>query len=559
MLRRDRQALERGLEISHHRGIAGVAEVEAVGERPGPTADAGHVAGRLGHRVASAQLRVALAPVGIASDGERQPQGAPRVGADHDRVGLAGPEPGPPLHLAVVVAEQVLARAQVEASQQGQERWARVRMLGAMLVGRRRRAPSRGSLHVPGGGDRLDRAVDHQLFLPADAIARVPGGAPDHARSRAGRDRGQRELSVVEIAQLRREALRHHPAEALLGLRAQHHLGGEGARLVHAVEVDFGATPAGCGQLAGGARHAARAEVLETGRDSPRAQARKGLEVRHREHPLEERIGELHRRPPVLAAEPLRGEGGAAEAALVGRLADQHEGPRALALGHPAPQHAVPRGEAHGHDVDEAVPVEGAVEGDLAAQVRHAERVAVARDPLHHAAGHVARLHAAPWIAEAQDVEHSHDLGSHARHVPHDPADSRRRPLDRQDLARVVVALVRQDEQQVLARRGQAHHAGVLAGTDHDLGRARRKAAQQMARRLVRAVLAPQDAEQHRLGPRGRAPEELEEQRHLVGFEHHAARAQAVGHLGRLTGLLGGERGMEPGGDAHGSGGSARA
>jgi hypothetical protein len=70
---------------------------------------------------------------------------------------------------------------------------------------------------------------------------------------------------------------------------------------------------------------------------------------------------------------------------------------------------------------------------------------------------------------KAQRVEHPDHLRAHAHHVAHDPADAGGRPLDREHLARVVVALVRQHQRQVVARRGQRHHPGVLAGPEQHL------------------------------------------------------------------------------------------
>ena len=129
--------------------------------------------------------------------------------------------------------------------------------------------------------------------------------------------------------------------------------------------------------------------------------------------------------------------------------------------------------------------------------------------PSHHAAHHVAHVHRAARVAEAQRVQHAHDLGAHADDVAHDAADAGGRALDRQHLARVVVALVPEHQHGVLARRRQRRRRRrPRPGPITTCGRLRRQALEQVARGLVRAVLAPQDAEQHGLGPARRAPEQ---------------------------------------------------
>ena len=569
-LGRHRQPFERGLEVAHDRRVLGVPEVETVGERPRPPARARHVACRLGHGVARAELGIAPAPERVPPQAEREPERALRVEA-HDRgVGLPGPEPGAPLHLAVVVAVEVLARAQVEAAEQADQGFARRRVVAARLGRPGGRAAARGPRDPTAGRDRVRGAVDQDLAVPGHAIAPLLEHAPDDRGPGPRVDAGQPELAVVELAQLRGERLRDHPAVALLGLGAQQHLGGDRPR--HAVEgreLDRAAAPARGRELGGGARHAPGAQVLEAGRDPPLAHAPEGLGVRDVEHPLQERVRKLDR-AALVAAQLARGEGRAAEAAFVGGFPDQHEHPGALALGHPAPQHAVARRHAHRHDVDQAVLVEGAVEVEIAAQIRDPERVAVVGDALNHAAHHVAGVRRAPRVAEAQRVEHADHLGPHAPHVAHDAPDAGRRPFDRQHLARVVVALVGEHQDQVVARGGERHDTRVLARPDPNLGRRGREAAEQVTGGLVGAVLAPQDAEQHGFGPRGRAAEQLEQQRHLVRREGHAAPVQRRGDRLGVAGLLGGEGrpqrrrvpghpGPVGGGETHGRGRSARA
>src|SRR5262249_13977056 len=64
------------------------------------------------------------------------------------------------------------------------------------------------------------------------------------------------------------------------------------------------------------------------------------------------------------------------------------------------------------------------------------------------------------------------------------------------------------------------------------------QALEELPRALVRAVLAPQDAEQHRLGPARAAPEQLAQQRDLLRLERHPARAQPRADRGGIACLV---------------------
>src|SRR5713101_4275045 len=104
------------------------------------------------------------------------------------------------------------------------------------------------------------------------------------------------------------------------------------------LELNLGSTSAGRSQLAGRTRHATRAQILEAGGNPTLADAPEQLAIGDVQHALEERIGQLHRTALITVAELPRGERGAAEAALVGRLADQYEHPRPRAVGHSTAQ-----------------------------------------------------------------------------------------------------------------------------------------------------------------------------------------------------------------------------
>src|SRR5262249_8380350 len=159
-----------------------------------------------------------------------------------------------------------------------------------------------------------------------------------------------------------------------------------------ALERDLGAAATGSRQLARRAGDAARAEVLQAARDAALAHDAQRLVRGHVQDAFQERIRQLHRAAAILAAQLDRRERRATEAAVVGRLADQHERPWTGAFRDPAADDTVRGREPRGHDVDEAGVVEAGVVDRVATQVRHPERVAVGRDALDHAAHDVARV-----------------------------------------------------------------------------------------------------------------------------------------------------------------------
>ena len=202
-------------------------------------------------------------------------------------------------------------------------------------------------------------------------------------------------MLVVERGQLGGEGLRHHPAVALLRLGAEQHLGRR---------------PAAPRGAAGRARSPRRARPRRPARSwrTPTPPAPRSL------NPAGTPRSRIRRNASAFATCSTRFRNGSgsctaprwsppsspeANAAPPKPLSSvgfptstNAHGP--VALRHAAAQDAVARREPHGHHVHQAVGVEAAVEHHVAAQVRHAERVAVVGDALHHAAHHVARVHA---------------------------------------------------------------------------------------------------------------------------------------------------------------------
>ncbi len=156
--------------------------------------------------------------------------------------------------------------------------------------------------------------------------------------------------------------------------------------------------------------------------------------------------------------------------------------------------------EPERHDVDEHVVVERLVEEHVAADVRHADRVAVGGDAVDDLLRDVAAV-LVLQPAEPQRIGDADHLGSHAQHVAHDAADAGRGAFERHDLRRVVVRLVRDDDSVRLAvPLAEPHDAGVLADAEQHGRPFRRKLAQMLARRLVGAMLAPLRVEREQLG-----------------------------------------------------------
>ncbi len=131
-------------------------------------------------------------------------------------------------------------------------------------------------------------------------------------------------------------------------------------------------------------------------------------------------------------------------------------------------------------------------------------------------------------VAEPQGVEHADDVRAHAVHVAHDAADAGGRALVRDDLGRVVVALVRHDEAPGLpVGLAQPDDPGVLAGSeDHVRGARGKVRAERLPAALVGAVLAPHRVEDVGLDDGGVAPQEGRDLPRLVERERDAGRGE---------------------------------
>ena len=174
---------------------------------------------------------------------------------------------------------------------------------------------------------------------------------------------------------------------------------------------------------------------------------RRELEACLHQQFLQERVADLHRRPPLLAilSERRRCERGALDAVAPRRRPDEEQD--VARPGRPRQGDVVVARDADAHGVDDRVARVGGIEADLAADVGDADAVAVARDPPDHAAEEVAVAGGFGLVghvigverAEAEAVEQGDRPRAHGEDVANDAADTRRRALVGLDRARMVV------------------------------------------------------------------------------------------------------------------------
>ncbi len=303
-----------------------------------------------------------------------------------------------------------------------------------------------------------------------------------------------------------------HHQHALLALR-EHHLVGAHAVLAagHGVEVELHAEVALGAHLDRRAGQARRAHVLDRVDMAGRHDLEAGLE----QELLGEGVADLHGRALLLGAlvEGGRRHGRAMDAVAAGLGTEIDDRlPHARGLG---VENLVGPRDADRHGVDQDVAVIAAVETGQAADIGHAEGIAVAADAGHHARDEMARARMVRR-AEAQRIEHRDRPRAHREDVAQDAADTRRRALVGLDEGGVVVALHLEDDGEAVA---DVDHAGILARALDDPGRLGRQRLQMDLRGLVRAVLVPHRRDDAELGDRGLAPDQMQEALVLVGLQ----------------------------------------
>ena len=200
-------------------------EVEAVGERPGPRLPRRPRCDTPRRRRGARRARDPRAhQYGLPPDRDAR---CPARARGRRRITAASPSPGRshvrPLHLAVVMTEQILARAPVPA-----------RRAAVSTAPRRSGCVAIGSGAAPPAAARRagrctrrpaviasTRAIDHDLVLPAarGTAARCVGAADHARRPRPHRRDPSANSRLVEVAGLRARTTRAAPSSSAPGSR----------------------------------------------------------------------------------------------------------------------------------------------------------------------------------------------------------------------------------------------------------------------------------------------------------------------------------------------------
>ena len=167
------------------------------------------------------------------------------------------------------------------------------------------------------------------------------------------------------------------------------------------------------------------------------------------------------------------------------------------------------------HRVDEWIPLVGGVENDFSGDGRNPDAVAVITDAFYHPREQIPHA-CVVEAAEAKRVEHRDRAGSHRENIAQDAADAGGRSLVWLYCGRMIVRLDLERDGESIA---DGDDASVLAGSLKDVRRGCRQRLQKRARVLVRAVLAPQRADDPQLGEGRRAAKHRHQPVVLLGVE----------------------------------------
>jgi hypothetical protein len=176
--------------------------------------------------------------------------------------------------------------------------------------------------------------------------------------------------------------------------------------------------------------------------------------------------------------------------------------------------------------VDEGIAGVGRIEGDLAADGRDTDAVAVAGDPGDHAF-HETRCAGGIQRAEPERIEEGDGARAHREDIADDSADAGGGALIGLDERRMVVRLDLEDRRKAFA---DVDRAGVLAGPLQHLRALGRQRLQVDAGALVAAVLGPHHREDAELGQVRLAAEELEDSAVLLLCQPVALENLAIDH-----------------------------
>ena len=489
-------------ELEVDRRALGVGEVETIGNSDRPRADAGDIAGRLGHSAARAGVRVELdrAAGTVGADGQRMLQAA---NAQHRRVG-AGRNNGIGPHLVVVLPPDPALGGNIGRSQQLEQRGLR---FGGIEVGQRRGVeggPLDG-IRIALGRRLIRRRVGEDAHGRGSDFGTAVHDAGETVRCHFANHRGI-ELPFGEPGGDILDMFRLHGDDhSLLGF-GKHHLVGRHAALAagHAVGMNHNPDAGALGHLDRRAGNARRAAVLQT--LNPVAVLADEADAGVHQQLFEEWIADLHGGPALHAGlvEFDAGEGRPVQPVAPRIRADQHQ----LAAGRAGAgrNQLLAARDAQAHRVDQRIARILRCDDEFAAHGGDAETVAVAADAGDHAGAEppVARIIKRP---EAQRVEQRDGLRAHRENVAHNPADARRRALIRLNRAGVVV---RFDLHHRHPAAANLDRPGVLvAERGEDVLALGGKVVKQRAGVLVAAVLAPERADHAQLNLSRRALKQL--------------------------------------------------
>src|SRR5271157_1303680 len=445
-------------KLSHDLRLLGIAEIEAVGGGHRGCAGHGNLARTLGDGVHRAQLGIEISPAAVAVKRHGQadlPDWSFRSvrlsrSLDAHHAGLAaGADHGVGLDHGVVLLVDPALGADVRADQQ------------LFQVGGKIAVPGElgkeffGGLERDGGlpcayGAMVERGVVSQRFVGnvGDQFA-VVADAEARPRLDGADDDGVETPLLKDLEDFVFAAPGGHQQHPLLALGEHDFIGGHaGFALRDEVQLDVESDAAAGAHLAGGTGQPGGAHVL----DADDGAGLHGFKAGFEEELFHERVANLDVGPLGLRAfaELFAGHGGAVDAVAAGLGADVDDWvARAAGFG---VEDFVLADQAEGEGVDQRVAAVAGLELGFAAQIGHAETVAVGGDAADHAfdngvvAGDEPPLFRVlvEFFADRPEAERVHDSQrprAHGEDVAQDAAHACGRALKRLDVAGVVVAL----------------------------------------------------------------------------------------------------------------------
>src|ERR1039457_5198231 len=496
-----RDPIDRLRELPHDVRLFGIAEVQAIRCSHRSGSRARHFARRLRDRVHRAQPRIQMAPAPIPIQRHRKPA-LRALNANHARVARSRRFNRVGLHHVVVLLPHPTFAANIRACQQllqirsevdGPADFDLFRHLA-----RHWRFPSRQRAFVYRGvvSQRRIRNLRHNFAVLQHAQRVAARNPPDLDRVEPPLFENAEDLVLASFLR--------HQQHALLRL-AEHDLVRSHASLTlrNAVQFDFDAHTAAPAHLAGRTRQARSAHILNANDRAGLHGFKAGFEQQF----FQKGIADLHVGPLRFRgfAELFAGHGRAVYA-VASSLRAHIDHRIAFAYGPRVEDFIFPY-QAQSETVHQRISGVAGLELRFAAQVRHAETVAVGCNSADHALkygmilvefflgccavrGRVARTH-----TDRPEPQRIHDRDrscAHGEDIPQNSTYARGRALKGFDERGVIVRFDLEGAGPAVAN---VDDAGVLARSLQYEFAARGQAFQMHTRRLIGAVLAPHHAE----------------------------------------------------------------